>query len=93
MAVSRIKLKFRACTVDGCERKVVSRGLCFAHYQRWRRHGVAEGTIREPVDASAMTRVHVLLPNELVDGVRQDPRNIGLSAAIRESLASWLSRT
>lgn len=29
----------RTCTVDGCERKHMGRGLCSAHYHRWRRTG------------------------------------------------------
>lgn len=27
------------CSVDGCERRHLARGLCSLHYQRWRRHG------------------------------------------------------
>lgn len=26
------------CAIDGCERRVVARGWCTAHYQRWRKH-------------------------------------------------------
>lgn len=27
------------CEVDGCERRVLARGWCSMHYERWRRHG------------------------------------------------------
>lgn len=27
------------CAIDGCDKKVASRGWCESHYQRWRRHG------------------------------------------------------
>jgi hypothetical protein len=28
-----------ACTIEGCERKVLAKGWCNTHYQRWRRTG------------------------------------------------------
>lgn len=27
------------CSIDGCGKKVASRGWCESHYQRWRKHG------------------------------------------------------
>ena len=27
------------CTIDGCDKKVLGRGMCSAHYNRWRKHG------------------------------------------------------
>lgn len=27
------------CTIGGCDRRAVARGMCGAHYQRWRKHG------------------------------------------------------
>ena len=27
------------CSVDGCEKRARARGLCWAHYKRWQRHG------------------------------------------------------
>lgn len=29
------------CSMDGCEKEVVSRGFCGTHYMRWRKHGDA----------------------------------------------------
>lgn len=29
----------RTCSVPGCDRPIESRGLCAAHYKRWRAHG------------------------------------------------------
>ena len=29
----------RTCSIDGCGKSVKSRGLCTAHYERWRKHG------------------------------------------------------
>lgn len=34
------------CTVEGCQKAIVARGLCRTHYGRWRRHGT---TTREQV--------------------------------------------
>jgi len=31
-----------ACTVEGCDRPLKSRGLCVMHYNRWDRHGSTE---------------------------------------------------
>jgi hypothetical protein len=29
----------RTCSIEGCDRPVLGRGWCTAHYQRWKRHG------------------------------------------------------
>lgn len=29
----------RTCNIEGCDRKHYAKGLCAAHYQRWRKHG------------------------------------------------------
>lgn len=39
------------CTVEGCERRHVARGLCSMHYERWR----ATGTTDPPVRRRGMT--------------------------------------
>jgi hypothetical protein len=31
--------KVRTCSIEGCERQVRARGWCWAHYQRWHKHG------------------------------------------------------
>lgn len=31
------------CKIDACDKPVIGRGLCSAHYNRWRRHGDPEG--------------------------------------------------
>jgi hypothetical protein len=31
------------CSVDGCDKAVIARGLCNNHYKRWRRHGDPTG--------------------------------------------------
>jgi hypothetical protein len=32
----------KVCTVGACDRTVIARGWCNAHYKRWRRHGDPE---------------------------------------------------
>lgn len=29
----------KVCSIDGCEKRVNSRGWCSMHYERWRKHG------------------------------------------------------
>lgn len=36
----------RTCSIDGCERRVLARGWCHAHYQQWYRTGSPTGTAR-----------------------------------------------
>ena len=38
----------RTCTVDGCPRPFLARGMCGTHYRRWRLHGTAELIQRPP---------------------------------------------
>ena len=33
----------RTCSIEGCERSVIARGWCSAHYQRWKAHGDPTG--------------------------------------------------
>jgi len=40
----------RLCTIEGCERKIVARGWCYRHYDRWRKHG-------DPMKTLTPTRV------------------------------------
>lgn len=35
----------RTCSVGDCERKVLARGWCSAHYERWRQHGDVESDV------------------------------------------------
>lgn len=34
------------CSIDGCEAKVIARGWCTKHYQRWLRLGSAEAVVQ-----------------------------------------------
>lgn len=34
----------RTCTIDGCGKKVLARGWCSGHYQRWQAHGDPMGS-------------------------------------------------
>jgi hypothetical protein len=45
-----------ACTVDGCEREQLARGLCGTHYQRWHKHGSAEVRLRAPAGTGHISR-------------------------------------
>lgn len=35
------------CSIDGCTRSAVGRGLCSKHWQRWRKHGDPNIVLRE----------------------------------------------
>lgn len=41
----------RSCSIDGCEKPVLARGWCSAHWTRWKRHGdpLGGGTPRQPL--------------------------------------------
>jgi hypothetical protein len=41
-------MKDRNCTVDGCDRKYLARGMCGMHYQRVQNLGTTELPIKEP---------------------------------------------
>lgn len=43
-------------SIDGCDRPVVARGWCHAHWQRWRRHGEPLGTATDPTVIESGTR-------------------------------------
>lgn len=47
-AQRRMRAKGLRCSVAGCERSVRARGLCGAHYDRWRHHGDPEIRLRRP---------------------------------------------
>lgn len=38
----------KQCSIDGCNRKVKSRGWCQSHYNRWYRYGVADQPLKVP---------------------------------------------
>lgn len=40
---------YRVCAVQGCERRVTSRGWCATHYKRWQRTGTTDAAARGPV--------------------------------------------
>ncbi|GAW54731.1 HNH endonuclease signature motif containing protein [Nocardioides sp. PD653] len=46
----------RICSQPDCEKPHVARGLCGAHYQLWRKHGVAERVVR-PVHTNPVCAV------------------------------------
>lgn len=37
--MTSVEMDTKACTIEGCERKHLSRGWCSAHYWRWRHYG------------------------------------------------------
>lgn len=44
----------KVCSIEGCEKKLLARGWCSKHYQRWKSHG----------DALAEVNVHYDTPEE-----------------------------
>ena len=34
----------KTCTIKGCDKKHIAKGLCFMHYMRLKRRGITEGT-------------------------------------------------
>jgi hypothetical protein len=44
------------CTIEGCERKCVGRGLCRLHYDRWWKHGNPHFVMRTVVRGSLRAR-------------------------------------
>ena len=40
------------CSVSGCNKAIVGRGLCDTHYRRWRRHGVTDRLTVTPSECS-----------------------------------------
>lgn len=60
----------RGCTVDGCDRKHVARGMCGRHYQLWAKHGTPQ-----PERPSVEKR--------LLDSIRR--RDAGYTSACWES--------
>ena len=41
----------RTCTIDDCTKPLNCRGMCSAHWTRWKRHGDPRAVVRERVDA------------------------------------------
>lgn len=39
------------CSIDGCGAKVLARGLCSKHYDRWRRNGDPRVVTKRPAGA------------------------------------------
>lgn len=46
-------LRILICSVAGCDRKHLAKGYCRSHYERFRRHGDAEGGRASPGNAMA----------------------------------------
>jgi len=63
----------RACSIEGCKRQHWSRGMCALHYQRWRRHGSADVTLRAANGATdsgcSATGCGYVDPHGLVSGL------------------------
>lgn len=50
------------CSIEGCDKQVLSRGLCSKHYQRWRSHGDPSIMLRKPNRAGTINvSGHVVL--------------------------------
>lgn len=43
----------RVCSVEGCEKPVIGRGLCNMHWKRMRKYGTADLPVREPASCAA----------------------------------------
>ena len=58
----------RTCSIDGCDGKVVGRGWCSKHWQRWRRLGDPEAGVlpRFPTPASRLAAMQVTTPGGCV---------------------------
>lgn len=55
------------CIIDGCARTTVARGMCNAHYQRWRTHGdPLAGRLSRGVVAAEFERLAALETDECV---------------------------
>lgn len=54
----------RTCKIDRCTKAHKSRGMCSAHYERWRTGASATGPIREYEWSAGVAPVHPSLPRQ-----------------------------
>ena len=56
------RLVLRICSVEGCDRAVVARGMCSLHYQRLMRHGHPASVLKTERGKVARYFVEVVVP-------------------------------
>lgn len=89
------------CSVDGCDRKVLAKGYCDAHYRRYLRSKERPGSSRpiddplrkyEPVDpARSEEKVTTRVSYETAQTLKQAAaeRGVGVYTQVRDVIEDW----